>query len=440
VDQSGRALTFGINKNMEQAVSLSNKPQGPFVGYRVLELCSMIAGPACARLFADFGAEVIKIEPFAGDTVRTIGDEYEGVELYAAAILRNKEDVALDIKSGKGRDIVLALAEKCDVVIENYRPGTLERLGLGYEELSKRNPGLVLVRISGYGQSGPHSANAGYGAICEAFAGVRHMTGDPDRPPARVALAMTDYLTAVYAAFGATMALLERQRSGRGQVVDAALYETAFSMMEAWVPAYDKCGTVPMRVGSRLPGTAPNNLYPTKDKAYILIAANNNAVFKRLAEAMGKPDLMQDPRFADARSRAINVDAVDAEIERWALTLPAVEAQRLLDKAGVPASLVNTIADIFAEPHYRARDMLVEASHPKLGKLTVPGIVPKLSTTPGAIHRLGSEIGADTAMVLGRLLAMKPAEIAALEAEGVIATKTTHSHETPVATAAALDG
>jgi crotonobetainyl-CoA:carnitine CoA-transferase CaiB-like acyl-CoA transferase len=207
-------------------------------------------------------------------------------------------------------------------VVENYRPGTLERLGLGYDELSKNNPGLILVRISGYGQTGSQSANAGYGAICEAFAGVRHMTGDPDRPPARVALAMTDYLTAVYAAFGATMALLERQKSGRGQVIDAALYETAFTMMEAWVPAYDKCGTVPMRVGSRLPGTAPNNLYPSKDKAYILIAANNNAVFKRLVGAMGRPELMSDPRFADARSRAINVDAVDAEIENWAACRP----------------------------------------------------------------------------------------------------------------------
>lgn len=415
-------------------MSLCEKPQGPLIGYRVLELCSMIAGPACARLMADFGAEVIKVEPFGGDTVRTIGDQDRDVELYAAAILRNKEDLALNIKTPQGRDIVRALADKCDIIVENFRPGTLERLGLGYDELSKNNPGLILVRISGYGQTGPQSANAGYGAICEAFAGVRHMTGDPDRPPARVALAMTDYMTAIFAAYGAVMALLQREKTGRGQVIDAALYETAFTMMEAWVPAYDRLGTVPMRVGSRLPGTAPNSLYPTKDDAYILVAANNDAIFRRLSEAMDRSDLPSDPRFSDPRVRAINVDALDAEIEGWTRTRNAREAQVKLDKAGVPASLVNTISDIFQDEHYRARDMLLEAPHPVLGKLTVPGIVPKLSQTPGGVHRLGSALGADTNAVLQRLLDMTPQRIAQLEAEGVIATHPIARHE-PVAPA-----
>ena len=382
----------------------------------------MIAGPACARLMADFGAEVIKVEPFGGDTVRTIGDQDQDVELYAAAILRNKEDLALDIKTTQGRDIVRSLAEKCDIVVENFRPGTLERLGLGYDELSKNNPGLILVRISGYGQTGPQSAHAGYGAICEAFAGVRHMTGDPDRLPARVALPMTDYMTAIFAAYGAVMALLQRQKSGRGQVIDAALYETAFTMMEAWVPVYDRLGTVPMRVGPRLPGTAPNSLYMTKDNAYILIAANNNAIFQRLSEAMGLPDLPKDPRFCDPRVRAVNVDALDEEIQTWASTQNAREAQSKLDAAGVPASLVNTIADIFQDEHYRARDMLLAAPHPVLGKLTVPGIVPKLSDTPGGVHRLGSEIGADSESVLRRLLGFTPQQVEQLERDGVIAT------------------
>lgn len=403
-------------------MSLCEKPQGPLVGYRVLELCSMIAGPACARLMADFGAEVIKIEPFGGDTVRTIGDQDQDVELYAAAILRNKEDLAVDIKTPQGRDIVRAIAETCDIVIENFRPGTLERLGLGYEELSRNNPGLILVRISGYGQTGPQSAKAGYGAICEAFAGVRHMTGDPDRPPARVALPMTDYMTAIFAAYGAVMALLQREKTERGQIIDAALYETAFTMMEAWVPVYDRLGTVPKRVGPRLPGTAPNSLYPTRDGAYILLAANNDAIFRRLSEAMGRPDLPADPRFSDPRARAVNIDALDAEIEAWTKAHDAGDAQAQLDKAGVPASPVYTIADIFNDEHYRARDMLLEAPHPVLGKLTVPGIVPKLSATPGGVHRLGSTLGADTAAVLQRLLHFSTDHIERLKADGVIAT------------------
>jgi succinyl-CoA--D-citramalate CoA-transferase len=382
----------------------------------------MIAGPACARLMADFGAEVIKVEPFGGDTVRTIGDQDQDVELYAAAILRNKEDLAVDIKTPQGRDIVRAIAETCDIVIENFRPGTLERLGLGYEELSGNNPGLILVRISGYGQTGPQSANAGYGAICEAFAGVRHMTGDPDRPPARVALPMTDYMTAIFAAYGAVMALLQREKSGRGQIIDAALYETAFTMMEAWVPVYDRLGTVPKRVGSRLPGTAPNSLYPTRDGAYILLAANNDAIFRRLTEAMGRPELSSDPRFSDPRARALNIDALDAEIELWTRAHDAGDTQVKLDKAGVPASPVYTIADIFNDEHYRSRDMLLEAPHPVLGKLTVPGIVPKLSATPGGVHRLGSVLGADTAAVLQRILKFSPDHIERLKADGVIAT------------------
>jgi crotonobetainyl-CoA:carnitine CoA-transferase CaiB-like acyl-CoA transferase len=429
-----------LGKEPEHPVSLCKEPQGPLVGYRVLELCSMIAGPACARLMADFGAEVIKIEPFDGDTVRTIGDRDQDVELYAAAILRNKENLAVDIKKPQGRDIVRALAEKCDIVVENFRPGTLERLGLGYEELSRNNPGLILVRISGYGQTGPQSANAGYGAICEAFAGVRHMTGDPDRPPARVALPMTDYLTAIFAAYGAVMALLHREKTGRGQVIDAALYEAAFTMMESWVPAYGRLGTVPKRVGSRLPGTAPNSLYLTKDGAYILVAANNDAIFKRLAEAMGRPELPSDPRYCNPRVRAVNVDALDAEIEAWTRAHNARDAQAKLDKAGVPASLVYTIADIFNDEHYRAREMLLEAPHPVLGKLAVPGIVPKLSATPGGVHRLGSALGADTAAVLQRLLDFSPDHIEQLKADGVIGTGPSAQQRSREPARQAIDG
>jgi len=402
----------------------SAKPTGPLVGYRVLELCSTIAGPACARLMADFGAEVIKVEPIEGDSIRNLGYHDGDTSLYVASILRNKKAVTIDIKTPRGLDLVLAIARKCDVVIENFRPGTLERLGLGYETLQKANPGIVLVRISGYGQSGPYSAKAGYGAICEATAGVRHMTGDPDRPPSRVGLATTDYMTAVYAAYGAALALLERQKTGRGQVVDAALYEASFSMMESIVPAYDRLKVVPSRTGSRLQSTAPNNLYVGKDGGYVLITANNDKVFRRLVEVMGAPQLADDPRFATVRARATNVDAVDKELSAWVSQRDAREVQSLLDAAGVPVSMVNTIADIFEDPHFRARDMLVEVAHPELEKVTMMGITPKLSGTPGSIYRAGPSLGADTASVLTDLLGVSTADLSALTEQGIVGVST----------------
>jgi crotonobetainyl-CoA:carnitine CoA-transferase CaiB-like acyl-CoA transferase len=270
------------------------------------------------------------------------------------------------------------------VVVENFRPGTLERLGLGYEALSKENPGLVLVRISGYGQTGPYRGRAGYGAICEAFGGIRELIGEPGRPPVRVAVPVTDYLAATYAAFGTVMALLERQRSGRGQVIDTALYEAAFTMMESNVPAYDRFQFVPTREGSRLPYMAPNNLYLAADGGYVLIGANSDATFKRLVELMGKPELLADVRYATIVSRWEHVDALDAEVGAWVRGLNAAEAEEKLIAAGVPASRVYTVRDIFADPHYRARDMLLPVPHPKLGTLTQIGIVPKLSATPGA--------------------------------------------------------
>jgi crotonobetainyl-CoA:carnitine CoA-transferase CaiB-like acyl-CoA transferase len=393
---------------------------GPLAGYRVLELCSTIAGPVCARLLADFGAEVIKVEPPGGDPVRSMGYHDGDISLYAATILRNKQAVTVDMKTAQGRDLVRRLAAQCDAVVENFRPGTLERLGLGYDVLSADNPGLVLVRISGYGQTGPYRAKPGYGAICEAFGGVRHLTGDPDRPPARVALATTDYLTATFAAFGAVMALLERSKTGLGQVVDTALYETAFSMMEAIVPAYDRLKLVPTRQGSRLPSMAPNNLYLARDGSYILIAANNDKVFGQLARAMGQPELQHDPRFATIRARSANMDATDAAVAAWVAGRDGPEVETLLEDAGVPVSRVFTVADIFADPHYAAREMLLRMPHPRLGSVTVPGIVPKLSRTPGAVRHVGPEPGADTRDVLTRLLGLSAAELAQLEQEGVI--------------------
>lgn len=396
---------------------------GPLHGVRVLELCSTIAGPACTRLLADFGAEVIKIEPAEGDSVRKLGIPDQGVELYAASILRNKHAVSIDLKTARGAELVRALAAQCDIVVENFRPGTLERLGLGYETLAKDHAALIMVRISGYGQSGPYSDKAGYGAICEAFGGVRELIGEPDRPPVRVAVPVTDYLSSVYAAFGAVTALLEARRSSQGQVIDVALYEAAFSMLESNVPAYDRFKFIPTREGSRLPYMAPNNLYTARDGTPVLIAAANNAVFQRLAEAMQRPDLVKDPRYASIVSRWQHVDALDAEIEAWTRTLDARDIEQKLEATGVPASRVYKMPDVFEDEHYKARDMLLQVPHPVLGSLTQSGIVPKLSRTPGGVRWPGREIGADTRAVLGEKLGLDSAALDALEASGVIRHK-----------------
>jgi crotonobetainyl-CoA:carnitine CoA-transferase CaiB-like acyl-CoA transferase len=314
------------------------------------------------------------------------------------------------------------LIAQADIVVENFRPGTLERLGLDYATLSADNPGLVMVRISGYGQTGPYKNRPGYGVTCEAVAGVRHMTGDPDRPPARVALAVTDEHTAVFAAFGALMAILQRQKTGKGQVVDTTLYESAFSMMEPHVPAYDRLKIIPKRVGSNLPSTAPNSLYPTKDGSYVLIAANNDVIFQRLAKAMEQPELITDERYATQRARAARVKEVNNIVERWAADFTAAEIEACLIAAEVPVSKVFTMEDIFQDPHFEEREMLVKVPHPKLGELTMMGIVPKLSDTPGKIRHAGHVVGQDTAEVLQKKLGMKMEEIADLSKQGIVHT------------------
>jgi crotonobetainyl-CoA:carnitine CoA-transferase CaiB-like acyl-CoA transferase len=394
---------------------------GPLLGLRVIEICSTIAGPACTRLLADFGADVIKIEPLEGDGVRQMGKHVDDVSLYAATILRGKKSVALNLKSIEGRMLALELIKQADILVENNRPGVMERLGLGYEPLSIINPGLVMVRISGYGQDGPYADRPGYGAICEAFGGVRHMTGDPDRPPARVALATTDYLTSVYAAFGAIMSIHERSRTGLGQVVDVALYETAFSQMEPYVPAFEKLGYIPKRVGPNLPTMAPNSLYPTADGNWVLIAANSNAIYERLVNLMQQPELFTDERFATIRSRGEqkNMQALDEIIGAWTSQHEGEPLEAMLLSASVPASRVFTIADIYKDPHFDARDMLVRVPHPVLGHTTQAGVVPKLSRTPGSIRHTGPELGADTLNVLQNM-GLDAKQIDALIEKGII--------------------
>jgi crotonobetainyl-CoA:carnitine CoA-transferase CaiB-like acyl-CoA transferase len=375
---------------------------GPLRGLLVIEICSTIAGPACTRLMGDFGADVIKIEPPEGDPVRQMGQHVADVSLYAASLLRNKKSVVLDLKNPVDLLVAKTMIERADILVENNRPGVMERLGLGYDELSKTNPGLVMVRISGFGQTGPYAPRPGYGAICEAVGGVRHMTGDPDRPPARVALATTDYLTSTYAAFGALAALREKDKTGLGQVVDVALYETAFTQMEPIVPAYEKHGTVPKREGPNLPRMAPNSLYPTKDDSYILIAANSNPTCERLMQAMGRVDLMQVPEFASIRARGehANARALDQIIAEWTRQHLCTDLANILEAVGVPNTRVYTIADIYQDPHFLERNMLVKVPHPKIGHTTQMGVVPRLSRTPGSIRHTGHELGQDTTDVL----------------------------------------
>jgi crotonobetainyl-CoA:carnitine CoA-transferase CaiB-like acyl-CoA transferase len=390
------------------------------VGYRVLELGSTAAGPFCCRLLSDFGAEVVKVEAQEGDSIRELGQSVNGKSLYAASICRNKRIISLDLRSEKGRSLLKTLIGSFDVVVENFRPGTLERWGLSYEELTKLRPGLIVTRVSGYGQSGPYSARPGYGVIGEAMSGLRHLIGDADRPPSRVAMPLTDYITGLYAALGTVMAVLSREHTGEGQCVDASLMESAFSFMESYVPAYEKTGKIGMRAGPRLPNSAPNTLFPTRDGTHIHIAALADAVFRRLASAIGRPELASDPKFALQAARNENEAEIEGLITEWTLSHDAAELKAKLDAAQVPATTIYTMADIFNDPHYKARDMLVRTPDDDLGEVTLAGIVPKLSKTPGRIRWSGRRLGQDTREVLRELGKLTHDDIDALEKEGVI--------------------
>lgn len=395
--------------------------QGPLTGVRVLEIGSTVAGPFCGRMLADFGAEVIKVEPAEGDPVRTMGQQHDGHSLYAASIFRNKKLISIDLRQPDGHALVREIAAKSDVVVENFKPGTLEGWGLGWDDLSRLNPRLVMVRISGYGQDGPYASRPGYGVICEAVSGMRHLTGDPDRPPSRVAVSLTDYITGLHAAYGAVMALMARSMTGRGQFIDAALYECAFNFMEPWVPAFEKTGHVANRTGSRLPGSNPNNLYPTGDGSFILITAMADSLFRRLAQVMEQPALATDPRFAKALARNQNVEALDGIISQWTLSHPLATLEKKLTEAAVPATRIYTIADIFADPHYAARKSIVAAPDDALGSIAMAGVVPRLSATPGAVRHAGRAIGQDTRAVLGEVLGYNSDTIAKLVGAGVVA-------------------
>ncbi|MEM8743451.1 MAG: CoA transferase [Pseudomonadota bacterium] len=372
---------------------------GPLSGYRVIELGSMVAGPFCGRLLADFGAEVIKVEPIDGDPIRFMGSRKSDKSLYAASIMRNKKLLALDIRTPEGQEIVKRLVKNSDFVLENFRPGTLEKWDLGYENLKEVQPRIILIRISGFGQTGPYRERPGYGPIGEAISGLREITGDPDRPPPRMAVSLTDYISGLYGAFGAVMAALAREKTGEGQVIDTSLFEAGFSFMEPHIPAYAALGVIAKRAGSRLPNTTPNNLYAARD-GYIHIAAVSQPIFRRFADVMGHPELADDPRFATPLARNENVEALEAVIGDWSSRHDLRDLEAMLIEAGVPAARIYSVKDIFDDPHFAERDMLLDLPDPDLERVTVTGVVPKLDGTPGKVRWLGRDVGADTHQIL----------------------------------------
>jgi len=394
---------------------------GPLKGIRVIEIGTLIAAPFAARLMAEFGAEVIKIEaPGDGDPIRKWRKLHEGTSLWWYLQSRNKKSIAVNLKSEEGIDIIRQLACNADVLIENLKPGAMEKLGLGWEVLRELNPKLTMVRISGYGQTGPYKERPGFGAIGEAMGGIRYTTGEPDGAPARAGISLGDSLASLHAVMGALMSLLRvKSGQGDGQMVDVSLVESVFNLMESLVPEYDLLGHVRERSGGALPGIAPSNTYPTRDGAYIVIAGNSNPIFKRLMQAIGRADLADDPEFAHNDGRVARVALLDAAIAGWTSSLPIAEALARLEQAGVPAGRIYSAADIVTDPHYLARDMLLQAELPGGVQVRMPGIVPKLSETPGEVHWQGPALGQHTASVLAEL-GMTAARIAQLQQQGVV--------------------
>lgn len=378
---------------------------GPLKDIKVLELGQLIAGPFCTRLFAEFGAQVIKIEsPRGGDPLRRWRKLYQGQSLWWLLQARNKQSVTVNLKSPEGQEIIRRLAKEADVVVENFRPGAMEGWGLGYEALSRDNPGLVMVRLSGYGQTGPYRDRPGFGAIGEAMGGLRHVTGYPDRPPVRVGISLGDAVAALYGVIGALMALRNRDSNGgRGQVVDVALYEAVFSLMESLLPEYDVHGFVRERSGSSLPGIAPSNTYTTRDGKFVVIGANGDSIFNRMMTAIGRDDLANDPGLANNDGRALRADELDEAIGAWCGKHDLDEVLLVLEGASVPSGKIFDVADIVDDLHYRARGMIEMATLSDGRKLKIPGVVPKLSDTPGGTRWLGPELGEHTQSVLGSL-------------------------------------
>jgi formyl-CoA transferase len=389
---------------------------------RVIELGQLLAGPFCGQLLGDFGAEVIKVEdPAHGDPMRQWGREKPyGKSLWWPVVARNKKSVTANLRSPDGQDLVRRLVAKADVLIENFRPGTLERWGLSPERLWEINPGLVITRVTGFGQSGPYASRAGYGSIGEAMGGIRYVTGDADRPPARAGISLGDSLAATFAALGTLVALHQRGRSGRGQIVDSAIYEAVLSMMESLLPEWQIAGYQRERTGTTLPNVSPSNVYPTADGEMVLIAANQDTVFRRLADVMGQPELATHERYATHSARGQYMEELDGRIAEWSSTLKADELLELLHGNGVPAGRIYKARDMFADPHFAAREAIVRLAHPDLGEFAMHNVAPKLSDTPGRVRHVGPELGEHNEEIYHGLLELDDDAMSSLRSAGVI--------------------
>ena len=395
----------------------------PLEGLRVVEMGSLLAGPFCGQLLGDFGAEVIKVEPPSkGDPMREWGrHRKQGRTLWWPIIARNKKSVTLDLRQEEGQELARRLIAEADVLVENFRPGTMEKWGLGYRELAEANPGLVMVRVSGYGQTGPYRERAGFGSIGEAMGGIRHVTGFPDQAPPRTGISLGDSLAATFGALGALTALYHREaHGGRGQVVDVGIYEAVLALMESTIPEHVLTGHTRGRTGSVLPFVAPSNIYPTKGEDYVLIAGNADNVFRRLAEAVGQPQWADDEKYATHHARGENMEELDARISAWTKERSGEEVLEAMAEAGVPAGKVFTAADMVGDPHYAARENVVEVDDPEIGPFPMQNVVPRLTETPGGIRWTGPTLGQHNDEVYGGLLGLDGEERGALRERGIV--------------------
>ncbi|MCC1493475.1 CaiB/BaiF CoA-transferase family protein [Cognatishimia sp. F0-27] len=400
----------------------SQERQGPLTDLRVIEMGQLLAGPFCGQLLADFGAEVIKIEaPEVGDPMRQWGREKpHGKSLWWPVVARNKKSITLNLRTEDGQEIVRNLVRNADILIENFRPGTMERWNLGFDDLHKINPRLIMVRVTGFGQTGPYSSRAGYGAIGEAMGGLRYVVGDPSTQPSRMGISIGDELAAVHACMGALMAVHARERTGKGQIVDSAIYEAVLNMMESLVTEYDVAGYVRERTGAILPNVSPSNVFDTADGKLLLIAANQDTVFKRLAQAMGRPELAEDARYATHGARGAHQVELDSMINDWTKTIPLDDLEELMNAHGVPCGLIYKAEDMMKDEHFKAREALVKVDHPDFGPITMQNVAPRLSDTPGKVRHVGPELGEHNDYVFSELLGIDQDKQNALRDAGII--------------------
>lgn len=397
-------------------------PDKPLKGLKVLEMGQVIAGPFCGAFLAGFGAEVIKIEkPKTGDPLRVWRKLYNGTSLWWLSMARNKKSVTLDLTKAEGQAIARRLIDKVDILIENFKPGTLEKWGLGFEELRRTNPGLIMVRVSGWGQTGPYASRPGFANVAEGIGGIRYTTGDPDRPPVRTGTSLGDTLAGMHAAFGALTAVYHRDvNGGTGQVVDVAIYESVFNMMESTLAEYDKLGVVRERLGAKLEGIVPTSTYPTSDGKFIIIGANGDSIFKRLMNTIGRPDLAAHPEMQDNAGRSVHEQAIDRAISDWTRTKSFDEAYAVVLSAEVPCGPVYSIADIVKDPQYNARGILETVEIEPGDTVKIPAVLPKLTETPGGTDWIGPKLGEHNDAIFCDLLGMAASEVEDLRSSGVI--------------------